>query len=144
LRAGHVGSSRARSSSVATDATSDPDGDIISHWWRAGRKPAGAKPVFGKPGARATEVTGLSVPGEYVFQLTVVDRTKSAQKEVIGNNDVWLLFGSLGNNETCPFCQNGGRRYFSPDCLLFQGAFDRFGLFMQWMHAGVERQSIPM
>jgi len=63
-------------------ATSDPDGDVISHWWRVARKPAGAMPVFARQGARDTQVSGLSVPGAYVFTLTVVDRTKFARKDV--------------------------------------------------------------
>ena len=62
--------------------TSDPDGDTITHWWRATRKPAGARPTFAKQGGRDTKVTGLSAAGTYVFTLTAVDRTKSARKDV--------------------------------------------------------------
>lgn len=60
--------------------TRDPDGDTISHWWRVTARPAGASPVFAKQGGRDTEVRGLSIPGIYTFTLTVVDRTKFAQK----------------------------------------------------------------
>ena len=70
------------SSTVLSAATGDPDGDVITHWWRAASTPAGARPVFAKQGGRETKVTGLSVPGRYVFTLTVVDRTKFARKDV--------------------------------------------------------------
>ena len=62
--------------------TSDPDGDIISHWWRVRKSPAGAKLAFTKQGGRDTTVSGLSVEGIYVFELTVVDRTMFATREV--------------------------------------------------------------
>ena len=63
--------------------TNDPDGDVISHWWRVKSKPSGAKPAFAKQGSRDTEVDGLTVEGIYAFELTVVDRTKFARKDVI-------------------------------------------------------------
>jgi len=72
-----------RSSTILSAATGDPDGDVITHWWRAARKPAGARPAFAKQGGRDTKVTGLRVPGRYVFTLTVVDRTKFARKDVV-------------------------------------------------------------
>ncbi len=62
--------------------TSDPDGDVITHWWRVKSQPAGAEPAFGKQGGRDTQVTGLSKAGTYVFTLTVVDRTEFAQQDV--------------------------------------------------------------
>ena len=70
-------------SDVALSATtSDPDGDTVSHWWRVGQKPPGARVAFAKQGGRETGVTGLTVPGVYVFGLTVVDRTKVARRAV--------------------------------------------------------------
>jgi len=62
--------------------TSDPDGDVISHWWSVKRAPAGAKPVFAREGSRTTRVSGLTAEGEYVFRLTVVDRTKFIEKGI--------------------------------------------------------------
>ena len=62
--------------------TGDPDGDVITHWWSLKRAPAGAEPAFGKQGVATTNVTGLKVAGEYVFTLTVVDRTKVARRDV--------------------------------------------------------------
>jgi len=65
-----------------TAATSDPDGDVITHWWSLKRKPAPARPVFANQGAAQTTVSGLTVPGRYVFRLTVVDRTRFTAGEV--------------------------------------------------------------
>ncbi|NQT53338.1 hypothetical protein HQ576_14870 [bacterium] len=62
--------------------TRDTDGDVISHWWRVARTPAGATPVFSKQGGHDTAVNGLNVAGVYVFTLTVVDRAAFAQKDV--------------------------------------------------------------
>jgi len=62
--------------------TSDPDGDVITHWWTVQRAPAGAKPVFEKQGAPATAVSGLTVEGAYVFTLTAVDRTMPTRASV--------------------------------------------------------------
>ena len=63
--------------------TSDPDGDVISHWWEVKARPAGATPVFAKQGLATTEVTELTAPGTYVFTLTVVDLTKHTSGEVV-------------------------------------------------------------
>ncbi|KPJ63129.1 MAG: hypothetical protein AMS15_01625 [Planctomycetes bacterium DG_23] len=62
--------------------TSDPDGDTITHWWSVKESPAGSNPVFDKQGARETSVSGLTVPGDYIFALSAIDRTKSAKKDV--------------------------------------------------------------
>jgi len=62
--------------------TSDPDGDVISHWWSVKSCPAGAAPVFARQGSANTAVMSLTGEGKYVFTLTVVDRTKSATKDV--------------------------------------------------------------
>ena len=70
------------SSAAISALTRDPDGDVISHWWRTKKQPDGSKAAFSKQGARDTTVSGLSVEGLYVFELTVVDRTLSATREV--------------------------------------------------------------
>jgi hypothetical protein len=62
--------------------TRDPDGDVITHWWRLKSGPPGAAPVFLKQGGRDTTVRGLTAEGAYVFELTVVDRTLLARKSV--------------------------------------------------------------
>jgi len=63
--------------------TRDRDGDVISHWWRVTGCPVGARPVFAKQGGRDTKVSGLTVPGAYVFTLTAVDRTRYVRKDVV-------------------------------------------------------------
>ncbi len=62
--------------------TSDPDGDVITHWWSLKQCPSGAEPAFSTPGKPTTTVEGLTVPGTYIFTLTVIDRTKYTNKEV--------------------------------------------------------------
>ena len=62
--------------------TSDPDGDTLTHWWRIKSSPQGAHPSFTRQGWRETKVSGLTVPGKYIFSLTVVDRTKFTVREV--------------------------------------------------------------
>jgi hypothetical protein len=63
-------------------AAHDPDGDGIAHWWRVRKQPQGAKPVFAKQAAPETMLSGLTVPGTYVLELSVVDRTKLVRKEL--------------------------------------------------------------
>jgi len=74
--------------------TSDPEGDVVSHWWRVREKPPGASPVFANQGSRETRVSGLTVKGRYTFELTAVDRTKLARREMIvtvtGGHDLRL------------------------------------------------------
>ncbi len=65
-----------------TAVTSDPDNDVISHWWTLVSAPSGATPVIARRGAATTRVTGLSVPGNYIFSLVVVDRTLMASNQV--------------------------------------------------------------
>jgi hypothetical protein len=62
--------------------TSDADGDPISHWWSVKSKPPGAAPAFSAQNSPNSEVTGLTVPGAYVFTLSAVDRTKVAKRDV--------------------------------------------------------------
>lgn len=70
------------SAATLTAATSDPDGDVVTHWWSVRRAPAGARVAFTKQGGPVTRVTGVTVPGYYAFRLTAVDRTKVATKDV--------------------------------------------------------------
>jgi hypothetical protein len=73
---------RPGASGLLAATTSDPDGDVISHWWSVKSAPAGTTPILESPGAPNTRVTGLTVAGGYVFTLTVVDRTKAASRDV--------------------------------------------------------------
>ena len=70
------------SSTTLSAVTSDADGDPLSHWWSVKNKPAGANPVFSDQGAATTTVSGLTVAGDYVFTLVVVDRTRYDQADV--------------------------------------------------------------
>jgi hypothetical protein len=67
--------SPASGSSTLSAVTGDPNSDIITHWWTIVSTPAGAAPVFTWQGERTTGVNGMTVPGTYVFLLTVIDRT---------------------------------------------------------------------
>jgi hypothetical protein len=62
--------------------TSDPGGDVLTHWWRVKSAPPGAKIAFSKQGGCDTKVSGLTVAGVYVFSLTAVDRTLATRKDV--------------------------------------------------------------
>jgi len=66
---------------LAAKAT-DADGDTVTYWWAVKRSPRGAEPVLDKPGLAGTKARGLGVPGEYVFTVTAVDRTKAVTREV--------------------------------------------------------------
>jgi O-glycosyl hydrolase len=72
------------SKSVGTTAlagiTSDPDGDVITHWWLVTSAPAGAVPIFSTQGERTTTVSNLTIPGTYIFTLRVIDRTLFTSK----------------------------------------------------------------
>jgi len=73
------------SRTLLSATTGDRDEDVISHWWSVKSAPEGAAPVFSKRGSPETNVTCLTVPGTYVFTLTVVDRTKYTTKDVTVN-----------------------------------------------------------
>ncbi|MEK7415123.1 MAG: Ig-like domain-containing protein [Planctomycetota bacterium] len=80
------------SSAMLSGTSSDPDaaamapwragGDVLTHWWSVQSAPAGARPVFAKPGLKNTTVSGLTVAGTYVFKLTAIDRTLMASRTV--------------------------------------------------------------
>lgn len=62
-------------SSQLSAITSDPDNDVITHWWTVQSAPIGTNPIFAMQGERITQVNNLTVAGTYVFMLTLVDRT---------------------------------------------------------------------
>jgi hypothetical protein len=93
-----------QNSSLLSATTSDPDRDIISHWWRVKKSPVGARPVFSKQGGRQTDVSGLTVAGDYVFELTVVDRTQCVTKNVA------VTVAASENELSC--CGTGSTRTF--------------------------------
>lgn len=60
--------------SLLTAVTSDPEGDLLRHWWAVTSVPAGASiPVFDHQGLKVSNVTGMTVPGNYVFTLRCFD-----------------------------------------------------------------------
>ena len=61
------------SSSLLTAVTSDPENDLLRHWWVITSAPAGSNPVFDHQGRRITNVSGLTVAGTYVFTLRCFD-----------------------------------------------------------------------
>ena len=71
-----------RNSTTLSAVTRDPDGHAISHWWCVKKQPPGVKPVLATPWERETTLSGLAVPGIYVLELMVVDRTKFARKDL--------------------------------------------------------------
>jgi Secretion system C-terminal sorting domain len=61
------------SSSLLTAVTSDPEGDLLRHWWYVTSAPIGAYPVFDHQGLPISTVSGLTVAGTYVFTLRCFD-----------------------------------------------------------------------
>jgi hypothetical protein len=53
--------------------TSDPQGQLLRHWWIVKTVPAGTNPVFSKQGSPSTDVSGLTQPGNYTFTLRAFD-----------------------------------------------------------------------
>jgi hypothetical protein len=62
--------------------TSDPDGDLLRHWWVVKAAPAGAQPVFEHQSLPATQVRNLLLPGIYTFTLRCFDDIHEATKDV--------------------------------------------------------------
>ncbi len=71
-----------RGAAALSAKAADGDEDALTYWWSVKRAPKGARVVLDKPGRAAAKATGLSTPGEYVFTVTVIDRTKAVTKDV--------------------------------------------------------------
>ncbi|MEO8087635.1 MAG: T9SS type A sorting domain-containing protein [Bacteroidota bacterium] len=61
------------STTLLTAITSDPDLDLLRHWWAIVSTPVGAYPQFDNQCKPVTGVSGLTVPGIYTFQLRAFD-----------------------------------------------------------------------
>jgi hypothetical protein len=61
------------SATLLTAVTSDPDLDLLRHWWAIVAAPSGSQPQFDYQCKPITNVTGLTVPGIYTFQLRAFD-----------------------------------------------------------------------
>ncbi|MDP4229315.1 MAG: T9SS type A sorting domain-containing protein [Bacteroidota bacterium] len=70
------------SSTQLTASTSDPQGQLLRHWWVIKSAPAGAKPVFDHQGLANTGVSGLTVPGNYTLTLRAFDDVHMTTKDV--------------------------------------------------------------
>lgn len=62
--------------------TFDKDGDNLGFWWKISSCPSGAKPVFAVPGKRTSKVSGLTVPGNYVFTFTAADNLSRVSQDI--------------------------------------------------------------
>ncbi|TSA26634.1 MAG: T9SS C-terminal target domain-containing protein [Bacteroidetes bacterium] len=67
---------------LLTAVTSDPEGDLLRHWWKVNSVPAGTHPVFDHQCKNVTQVTGLSVPGAYYFTLRAFDDIHMTTKDI--------------------------------------------------------------
>lgn len=61
---------------------SDPDGDKMGQFWSVKSAPAGVDCALTNQSSAATKAIGLTAAGEYVFTLTVVDRSEVSTREV--------------------------------------------------------------
>ena len=70
------------STTLLTALTSDPENDLLRHWWVVKSVPAGAKPVFDHQGLPVTHVSALTVPGIYIFTLRAFDDLHMTTQDV--------------------------------------------------------------
>ncbi|VGO15085.1 hypothetical protein PDESU_03665 [Pontiella desulfatans] len=64
-----------------SSSATDPEGDAISYQWSVARAPAGAPVNLASPNASFCPVSGLTVPGEYAFTLSVSDGAGTVRRE---------------------------------------------------------------
>jgi hypothetical protein len=69
-------------STLLTAVTSDPQGQLLRHWWVVKSIPAGARPAFATQGLPVSNVSGLTVPGTYTFTLRAFDDLHMTTKDV--------------------------------------------------------------
>jgi hypothetical protein len=62
--------------------TSDPQAQLLRHWWLVKSAPAGARPVFSKQGSAISDVSGLTIPGTYVFTLRAFDDIHMSTQDI--------------------------------------------------------------
>jgi hypothetical protein len=61
---------------------SDPELDPLTYQWSVTSQPAGAGATLAAPSSANTDVTGLTVPGTYIFQVSVNDRRNTTSRQV--------------------------------------------------------------
>ena len=88
------------SSSLLTAVTSDPENDLLRHWWVITSAPVGSNPVFDHQGRRITNVSRMTVAGTYVFTLRCFDDLHMATQNVtvIVNPEVTGIKNVIGQN----------------------------------------------
>jgi hypothetical protein len=59
----------------------DVEGDPVTFRWRLASAPPGAAPALDTPAEPACQVSGLNIPGDYVFHLEVSDPTHTVSIE---------------------------------------------------------------
>jgi len=64
-------------------AATDPDGDALAAAWSVVSQPDGASASLAEPDQATTRASGLSVPGEYVFAVTVSDGAHSVERRLM-------------------------------------------------------------
>jgi len=64
-------------------AATDPDLDELRCAWRVLAQPEGAQAAIADPNAASTRASGLSVPGEYVFAVTITDLVNDVDKALM-------------------------------------------------------------
>jgi hypothetical protein len=62
--------------------TYDPQGQLLRHWWAIKSAPAGARPSFTTQGLAISNVSGLTVPGNYTFTLRAFDDMHMTTKDI--------------------------------------------------------------
>lgn len=62
--------------------TSDPEDDLLRHWWAIKSVPIGAKPIFNHQGLAITKVKDLNIPGTYTFTLRTFDDLHISTKDI--------------------------------------------------------------
>lgn len=70
------------STTLLTAVTTDLEHDLLRHWWVVKSVPAGAKPIFDHQGKKVSNVSGLTVPGTYIFTLRCFDDLHWVTKDV--------------------------------------------------------------
>ena len=68
--------------SLLTAVTTDAEADLLRHWWVVTSTPAGANPVFDHQGLKVSNVSGMTVAGNYVFTLRCFDDLHMTTKNV--------------------------------------------------------------
>jgi O-glycosyl hydrolase len=82
LTAGSANLNSSVGETVLSATTEDADGEFLGHWWKIRKKPLASNPVFSTPGLKTTKVSGLSVPGTYVFTFTAADNISRVSDDI--------------------------------------------------------------